>query len=743
MTANIAASIRGRLRNKARPDGTDFQLLLVRYACERFLYRLGVSEERYILKGATLLAVWMEDPYRATRDIDLLATGEDDEEAVRRVMTTICNVPCLEDGLVFDLDTLRVSSIREDQKYGGQRARVVALLGETRTTVQVDFGFGDIVTHATQKDRLPTLLEDIPAPVLHVYPQVTAVAEKFEAMVRFGTINNRMKDFHDIWVLSESFAFNGADLREAVARCFDRRGTHLPDEMPEALTIAFYADAARQEQWQAYGQQGGLFNAPPDDFQEIGSRVQSFLGPVYASIRAEEPCGLHWPAAGPWQAQFKPYPAYKPSGADRLGDIPTHWDVRRLKYLATVNDETLPENTDRGLEIAYVDIGNVDSVKGITGMEHLVFEDAPSRARRIVRQGDVIISTVRTYLKAIARIESMSTNLIVSTGFAVIRPRHSHDGFIAYALSSPYFVERVVAHSVGVSYPAINASELACLDVGFPSISEQCAIAAFLDRETAKIDALVSKKERLVELLQEKGTALISHTVTKGLDPNVTMKESGVEWLGKIPAHWEVKRLKHLAKKIGSGKTPKGGAERYVDDGVMLLRSQNVHFGELQLTDVAYIDIETDNEMPGSRVREGDVLLNITGASLGRTCIARLGGKDANVNQHVCIIRTDQQQDDSEFLAYSIESQSLQDQIFNNENGVSRDALNFEQIGDLVFARAAIVEQEIIVSFLDQETAKLDTLIAKVQKAIELLKELRTALISAAVTGKVDVREEA
>ena len=154
-------------------------------------------------------------------------------------------------------------------------------------------------------------------------------------------------------------------------------------------------------------------------------------------------------------------------------------------------------------------------------MEHLVFEDAPSRARRIVRQGDVIISTVRTYLKAIARIESMSTNLIVSTGFAVIRPRHSHDGFIAYALSSPYFVERVVAHSVGVSYPAINASELACLDVGFPSISEQCAIAAFLDRETAKIDALVSKKERLVELLRRRGTALISTPLPRASIPTL------------------------------------------------------------------------------------------------------------------------------------------------------------------------------------------------------------------------------
>ena len=542
MISNIAASIRKRLRNKAKPDGTDFHQILVRYACERFLYRLGKSEERCILKGATLLSLWMEEPHRTTRDIDLLPIGENDEEAVRRVMTRICTVPCTEDGLLFDLKTLQVSSIRYDQRYGGQQASLIALLGRAEIPVRVDFGFGDVVTPGPEEAQLPTLIDGVPAPLLYAYPQVTAIAEKFESMVQLGSRNSRMKDFYDIWALSENFDFDGIELQQAVARCFERRATRLPAETPEPLATAFYSNPEQKKLWLDYGRRDELLRAPPDDFQEIGSSVQSFLGPVYASILADEMFDLHWPAAGPWQTQYKPYPLYKPSGVEWLGEIPTHWEVRRLKYLATVNDETLPENTAPNMEITYVDIGNVDSVKGITGAEHLVFEDAPSRARRVVRQGDVIVSTVRTYLKAITRIESTNANLIVSTGFAVIRPRQLDDTFVTYALSSPSFVERVVAHSVGVSYPAINASDLACFDVVFPPVPEQRAIAAFLDRETAKIDALVSKKVRLIELLQEKRTAFISHAVTKGLDPYVPVKDSGVEWLGEIPAHWEVRR---------------------------------------------------------------------------------------------------------------------------------------------------------------------------------------------------------
>lgn len=244
------------------------------------------------------------------------------------------------------------------------------------------------------------------------------------------------------------------------------------------------------------------------------------------------------------KGKYVPYPAYRDSGVEWLGVIPSHWEVKRLKRVATWNEEVLPDWTDPDLELTYVDIGSVDARDGIVEKEHLTFEAAPTRARRIVRDGDVIVSTVRTYLRAIASILTPDSNLIVSTGFAVIRPRDIDSSFAAYAVRTPYFVENVVANSVGVSYPAINADELVLLPVVCPTSVEQSAISTFLDRETAKIDALVAKKERLIELLQEKRTALITRAVTKGLDPDVCMKDSRVEWFGVVPAHWTVKMLR-------------------------------------------------------------------------------------------------------------------------------------------------------------------------------------------------------
>ena len=247
--------------------------------------------------------LWMDEPYRATRDIDLLATGDENEGAIRKIVETICEVPCPEDGIRFDLESLKVSSTRDNQEYGGQRAELTAYLDNARIRVQVDFGFGDVVTPGPVEEHLPTLINVVPAPLLRTYPQVTVIAEKLEAMIQLGSRNSRMKDFYDVWALSEAFPFDGAVLREAVARCFERRNTPWTDTLPDALTSTFYSDPEHQALWSAYGRRGELLSPPPSAFEDIGERIQSFLGRVRNCILADEPFDLHWPAGGPWEAR--------------------------------------------------------------------------------------------------------------------------------------------------------------------------------------------------------------------------------------------------------------------------------------------------------------------------------------------------------------------------------------------------------------------------------------------------------
>ena len=249
------------------------------------------------------MVLWMEEPYRATRDIDLLATGANVQDTVRELVETICAFPCPEDGLRFDLESLRVSSIRDNQEYGGQSANLVAVLDTAKIAVHVDFGFGDVVVPGPVEERLPTLIEDIPSPFLRTYPQVSAIAEKFETMVQLGNRNSRMKDFYDVWALSEAFSFDGAELLEAVTRCFERRNTPWTADIPEALTSAFYSNLGRQDLWSAYGRRGELLSPPPSAFEVVGDRMQSFLGPVRDNILAGEPFGMYWPAGGPWEAR--------------------------------------------------------------------------------------------------------------------------------------------------------------------------------------------------------------------------------------------------------------------------------------------------------------------------------------------------------------------------------------------------------------------------------------------------------
>ncbi|MBD3237904.1 MAG: hypothetical protein GF330_14490 [Candidatus Eisenbacteria bacterium] len=436
--------------------------------------------------------------------------------------------------------------------------------------------------------------------------------------------------------------------------------------------------------------------------------------------------------------RFRPYPEYKDSGVEWLGEIPEHWEVKRLKCVASVNDEVLAESTDPSFELSYVDISSVDSDAGITNTEELVFEKAPSRARRLVRDGDVVVSTVRTYLRAIAAIEDPKPNLIVSTGFAVIRPRQLDSSFAAYALRAPYFVERVVANSVGVSYPAINASELVCFPIVFPSTDEQHAIAAFLNRETARIDSLVAKKERLIELLQEKRTALITRAVTRGLDPGVPMKDSGVEWLGEIPEHWEVAPIYAryevaLGKMLDAKRVSGAHPGRYV-------RNVDVQWDRVNTRNLPQMDF-APSERQRYSLRHGDLLV-CEGGEVGRTAVWRGEAEECFYQKAIHRVRPRSGADMPRFLFYVMYATAKRGVFAAGGNPNTIDHLTAVQLRHYRFAFPPGDEQKEVAAFLDRETARLDSLITKIRSAIALLKEYRTALISAAVTGKIDVRQE-
>ena len=435
--------------------------------------------------------------------------------------------------------------------------------------------------------------------------------------------------------------------------------------------------------------------------------------------------------------RFNRYPTYKDSGVEWLGEIPAHWEVKRLKHLATLNPESLMEDTDPTREMAYVDIGGVDSLGRIVEREQLTFASAPSRARRLVRDGDVIVSTVRTYLRAIAPISDPEPGMVVSTGFAVVRPADDlTTDYAAYVLRAPYFVERVVANSKGVSFPAINESEMATYELASSPEPEQRAIAAFLDRETARIDALVAKKERLIALLQEQRAALITRAVIKGLDPNVPMKDSGVEWLGKIPAHWEVKRLRHVGEAI-IGLTYQPDDVVGPEEGVLVLRASNVSDGRVVYGDNVFVRSAIPEHL---RTRLGDILVCARSGSrdlIGKNAKIDEGAVGLTFGTFMIVFRSAC----NPFLFYAFNSA-----LFEYQSGTFlTSTINQLTVGNLKDMTVPVPpgeEQATMAAFLDGETARIDALVAKIREAIERLNELRTALISAAVTGKIDVRGE-
>ncbi len=289
---NVAASIRTRLLQLAKKNREDFNFLLSRYASDRILYRLSQSEYRhsFVLKGATLFTLWNGEPHRATKDIDLLGFGTHEVEALIEIFIKVCQQPCQADGIVFH--AVEGEKIKEEQEYEGVRLKVKGNLGSAKITIQVDIGFGDVVTPPPVEVDMPQIL-DLPTTRLQIYHQETAIAEKFQAIVSLGIANSRVKDFYDIWFLSQNFDFQGHLLTEAIQATFKRRQTNVPLISPFALTEEFAKDEKTQKLWQGFIKKNKLLLNPPS-FQEVIASIRQFLMPVCLEITKDEDNKQMW-----------------------------------------------------------------------------------------------------------------------------------------------------------------------------------------------------------------------------------------------------------------------------------------------------------------------------------------------------------------------------------------------------------------------------------------------------------------
>ena len=298
---NVGASVRARLLERSQKTGERFQFLLQRYGAERFLHRLGESayRERFVLKGAMLLAFWGEALYRPTRDLDLAGYGSPSPDDLRVALRDICKVPVVDDGIVFNGEALTITHIRTNDDYEALRARFEATLDGARIRMQIDIGFGDAIHPQPIDAEYPVLL-DAPRPRIRAYPRESVVAEKLHAMVAQGERNSRYKDFYDLHALAQHFDFDGESLGRAISATFEQRRTPVSRVLPVALTPPFYADAGRAERWARYRSRNTLLGAP-SDFATVGNRLRSFLVEPWEALARGVVSTAAWPAGGPWQ----------------------------------------------------------------------------------------------------------------------------------------------------------------------------------------------------------------------------------------------------------------------------------------------------------------------------------------------------------------------------------------------------------------------------------------------------------
>ena len=426
-------------------------------------------------------------------------------------------------------------------------------------------------------------------------------------------------------------------------------------------------------------------------------------------------------------AKYEKYAEYKDSGVNYFGEIPSDWKVLNLRYVFDfLNEKRFPlsaleRESKKGIYPYYGASGIIDYVD-----EYLLDEETIL----IAEDGANLLSR-STPLAFIAK-----GKYWVNNHAHILKPKNLLFNFWTYFLQSLDYT----IYITGSAQPKLSREKLGEVIVLYPSLEEQTQIANFLDHETAKIDSLIEKQQQLIQLLKEKRQAVISHAVTKGLNSNVPMKDSGVEWLGQVPQTWKVAKIKHLSKIISKGTTPTTMGGDFVSEGVRFLKAENI--GKKPTVNSSpefFITENVDAQLARSRLQEHDVLVIIAGATTGLSSVLQKALLPANTNQAVSFIRP-KETVYAKWISYWLSTHFAQSLIWMGAVQAAQPNLSMESLGNIDITLPCVEEIQETLDFIGTALLKIDELIKKNSKAIDLMQERRTALISAAVTGKIDVQ---
>jgi len=440
---------------------------------------------------------------------------------------------------------------------------------------------------------------------------------------------------------------------------------------------------------------------------------------------------------------YRPYPAYQPSGIDWLGDIPTHWELWKLNHAYELigSGTTPPSEEEKWFDgdIPWVTTGEL--------RENVIIETTKNVSDTTIKKFSALkvypkcSIAIAMYGATIGRLGIFGVDATTNQACCVLaNSNYLDNGYVFHWLS--VFREQIIQLSSGGGQPNINQEKVASLKISAPNIHEQQQIAAFLDRETAKIDQLIAKQQQLIELLKEKRQAVISHAVTKGLNPDVKMKPSGVEWLEDVPEHWVVAKFKYLTLESISG--PYGSSltkSMYTSNGVRVYGQQQVIPDDFSIGDY-YISEEQFKDMRRYEVFPNDLLISVMG-TIGKVAIAPEQIEKGIINPRLVKYKINQDKILPYFAKASILSDVIQSQLLLAAQGSTMDGLNMQIINGLPIAYPTLNEQAEILEEIEKQNHKFSESLDAAQRMINLLRERRAALISAAVTGKIDVREVA